>query len=230
MKPRTPEHCKHLSESLKGRVISPEHRLKLSMATKGRPFTKEHREHQLVASFTPEAIAKRAESVKALWEDSEYREKQLRTLEQSLNTPEVQLKRSQSLKEYYSHPENCQHMSEICKQVPHNDEWNRKVSEAVSGENNHGWLGGISFLPYSLTFTKNLKESIKTRDGNKCRICGSEDKLCVHHIDYDKLNTDTINLISLCHTCHNKTNFNRNCWKEYLAYKNQQIGDSECQF
>jgi len=138
-------------------------------------------------------------------------------------------------------------MSEICKQVPHDDEWNRKVSESLKGrifteehrrnigktncgEKNYGWLGGVSFLPYSYKFTKHLKESIKARDSYKCRLCGKEDKLYIHHIDYNKLNTDTTNLISLCLSCHIKTNYNRNCWKEYLTYKNQQIEDSECQF
>ena len=83
-----------------------------------------------------------------------------------------------------------------------------------------GWLGGVSFLPYSYKFTSHLKESIKARDNHHCRICGIEDKLYIHHIDYDKLNTDPVNLISLCLPCHAKTNYNRNCWGEYLKYKN----------
>ena len=239
MKKRSPEHCKHLSESLKGRTISPETRLKLSKALKGKPFTKEHGENQMKAAFSPEAKAKRATSVKALFQNEEYRERRLKILEQSRNRPEVKEKRSKSLKEYYSHPENRQRMSEICKQVPHDDEWNRKVSESLKGrifteehrcnigktncgEKNYGWLGGVSFLPYSYKFTKHLKESIKARDNYKCRLCGIEAKLFIHHIDYDKFNCQPENLISLCLPCHVKTSYNRDCWREYLIYKNRE--------
>ena len=41
-------------------------------------------------------------------------------------------------------------------------------------------------------------------------------RLCVHHIDYDKENLDFDNLISLCHSCHGKTNFNQNYWIQIL--------------
>jgi len=37
-------------------------------------------------------------------------------------------------------------------------------------------------------------------------------KLSVHHIDYDKMNSNEKNLISLCVSCHGKTNINRKHW------------------
>jgi hypothetical protein len=40
--------------------------------------------------------------------------------------------------------------------------------------------------------------------------------LPVHHIDYDKKNNDERNLITLCISCHSKTNANREYWIEYL--------------
>jgi len=66
-----------------------------------------------------------------------------------------------------------------------------------------------------------LKESIRTRDNFICQECGIHQdeldrNLDVHHIDYNKDNLDPNNLISLCRTCHIKTNFNREDWQEYF--------------
>ena len=41
-------------------------------------------------------------------------------------------------------------------------------------------------------------------------------KLKRNHIDYDKRNNDPKNLITLCHSCHSKTNYNRNYWINYF--------------
>ena len=41
-------------------------------------------------------------------------------------------------------------------------------------------------------------------------------KLAVHHIDYDKLNLNPNNLISLCISCHVKTNKDREYWRQHL--------------
>jgi len=200
-------------------------------------FTAEHRKHQLESIRTPEYRKKMSGIVKTRCQDAEYCKRMGEAIKIGLNKPEVVNRRSKSLKKYYSNPTNRKRMSDICKQVEHTTEWNNNVSESLKGrifteehrrnigkthcgEKNYGWLGGVSFLPYSHKFTKHLKESVKARDDYHCRICGTEDKLYVHHIDYDKLNTAPINLISLCLSCHMKTNFNRNCWKEYLFYKN----------
>ena len=91
----------------------------------------------------------------------------------------------------------------------------------LSGANNHNWQGGISQLPYSWDFTEKLKEEVRSRDGHKCQLCGSPQeecsrRLCVHHIDYDKTNSDPVNLISLCIGCHVRTNKNRSHWKKLL--------------
>ena len=43
-------------------------------------------------------------------------------------------------------------------------------------------------------------------------------ELDVHHIDYDKKNSNHDNLVSLCHSCHMKTNVEkkRNYWTQGL--------------
>ncbi len=96
-----------------------------------------------------------------------------------------------------------------------------------NGENNPSWLGGSSFLPYSPEFNQELKAFIKKRDQYKCQNpdCGVPDKECiqfdVHHINYNKLNSDPINLITLCNSCHTKTLSNRKYWQSF--YEDIQI-------
>jgi mannose-6-phosphate isomerase-like protein (cupin superfamily) len=66
---------------------------------------------------------------------------------------------------------------------------------------------------YPRQFNDHLKNLIKTRDGNKCQLCGSDDKLHVHHIDYNKANINEYNLITLCQKCHNATHNGRTFWE-----------------
>ena len=83
------------------------------------------------------------------------------------------------------------------------------------------WNGGSSFEPYPISWTTQLKESIRIRDEHICQICGKTTKqngrkLDIHHIDYTKENLDIENLISLCHSCHTKTNYNREIYIEFF--------------
>lgn len=85
-----------------------------------------------------------------------------------------------------------------------------------SGKNNPSWRGGISFEPYTTDWTETLKRSIRERDKYTCQICGKEPSIYCHHIDYDKKNCNPNNLITLCHSCHAKTNHNRQHWIIYF--------------
>ena len=92
----------------------------------------------------------------------------------------------------------------------------KKCSNSM--EHNTNWQEGKSFEPYALGWNNTYKEQVRFRDGYKCRLCKKPEienrrKLDIHHIDYDKKNIDIENLISLCHSCHMKTNFNREYWK-----------------
>lgn len=95
------------------------------------------------------------------------------------------------------------------------------IGLAKKGERNPGWNGGSSFLPYSQDWTDDLRDAVRKRDKYRCRLCNrSQDefktKLDVHHIDYDKENCDPNNLITLCKSCHIKTNRNREKWEIYF--------------
>jgi hypothetical protein len=77
------------------------------------------------------------------------------------------------------------------------------------GNKNPNWKNGLSNEPYGLEFTSKMKEVIKYRDNYKCRMCKSDNHLVVHHIDYNKYNNEERNLITLCKSCHGKTNGHR---------------------
>jgi 5-methylcytosine-specific restriction endonuclease McrA len=96
-----------------------------------------------------------------------------------------------------------------------------KDSYKIFRENNPNWNGGKSFEPYPLGWNRTFKEQIRYRDGYKCQICGvpeieCKSKLHVHHKDYDKENLKLDNLVSLCQSCHMKTNYNREYWERYF--------------
>lgn len=90
-----------------------------------------------------------------------------------------------------------------------------------SGALNHNWQGGISFVPYTQEFNRQLKALIRMRDAYTCQLCGMPEcenlrKLPIHHIDYNKSNSMPANLIALCDSCNAKVNFNRDYWFGYF--------------
>jgi len=101
----------------------------------------------------------------------------------------------------------------------HSEGMKLKCSLSKRGDKNHAWRGGISFEPYSLEWTKEIKSLVKQRDNYRCHMCLTKYdpesiKLHVHHINYDKKNCLPENLITLCNSCHSKTNHNRKHWIE----------------
>ena len=89
------------------------------------------------------------------------------------------------------------------------------------GKGNHQWQGGISFEPYDKKFNNQFKRAIRKRDNKICMLCGiHREKLTralnIHHINYNKLLTIPQNCISLCLSCHIKTNGNREHWIKFF--------------
>lgn len=94
-------------------------------------------------------------------------------------------------------------------------EHRKNISRAQLGNKSHCWRGGTSKEPYPFNFDKDLKLIIKFRDNFTCQLCRLRENgqsLVVHHIDYVKENLDWNNLITLCNSCHSKTNSNRKHW------------------
>ena len=90
----------------------------------------------------------------------------------------------------------------------------------LSGELNPNWSGGKSFEIYPQEF-KQIKKSILERDNHTCQnpncVIDNPKRLDCHHIDYDKNNNNPENLITLCTSCHAKTN-GKNKRKYYTEY------------
>lgn len=99
--------------------------------------------------------------------------------------------------------------------------------EQYKDPSNHpNWLGGVSFEPYSIEFTKNLKNKIRERDDYKCQKCDCIEEehlkrlnkvLAVHHINYNKEDCSSENLITLCTSCNTKANKNRDFWFMFFS-------------
>ena len=105
---------------------------------------------------------------------------------------------------------------------------NYRNGNKISGGKNPNWKGGLAYQNYPMEFCKELKELIRIRDNHTCQYCGKPEsdlrrKLNVHHIDYDKKNLLPKNLISLCDSCHSKTNFNRERWIKKLTLRTKRL-------
>lgn len=102
--------------------------------------------------------------------------------------------------------------------------WKVKDTSKQWGEKNHFWKGGISVNLYPEEWKENIRQGIRKRDEYVCQLCGIHQhelkgwnrQLDVHHKDYDKDNLNPTNLISLCRSCHVKTNHNRKYWMKYF--------------
>jgi hypothetical protein len=88
------------------------------------------------------------------------------------------------------------------------------AEEFMRGTNSPLWRGGDRDYPE--TFNKEFKQKIRKRDNYRCQVCGERGK-DVHHIDYVKAHTYESNCITLCHSCHCRTNSNREYWQEYFT-------------
>jgi len=102
-------------------------------------------------------------------------------------------------------------------------------NSALVGDKNPNWKGGIQYKPYpSIWGNLQFKTEIRERDNFTCQnpeCKGGDDKLVIHHIDYDKKNCDLNNLITVCNTCNVRANYNRSFWearyKEIISMKHK---------
>lgn len=129
------------------------------------------------------------------------------------------------LKLYKMHPGLCKKISECTKKTMKNVPYEmlaywlgkkRPESAILRGKNSPHWKGGISEDGYGVGWTKNLRDKVGERDNCICQECGiAEHELTgwmskhdIHHIDRDKNNNKTENLITLCRRCHIKLHRN----------------------
>lgn len=120
-------------------------------------------------------------------------------------------------------------LSERRKGIPISKEHRSQISKTLSTfytdkKNHPRWKGGLSYEPYSTDFNSKLKLHIRKLYGFTCQLCDIHEnelneKLSVHHIDYNKQNNQIHNLLPLCRKCHIKTNTNRDYWKSICSQK-----------
>ena len=86
------------------------------------------------------------------------------------------------------------------------------------GQDNYRWSGGTSLI-YGQEWGS-IRKEIEERDNHQCMNpeCKRDHvRLSVHHIDYDVKNCHPHNLITLCVSCHGRTNENRDYWMNFYA-------------
>jgi len=96
--------------------------------------------------------------------------------------------------------------------------YNRK---SFIGKNNPNWKDGISYIKRPKEFFE-IRDKIRKRDNYICYLCFKPEEnlnrhLNVHHIDYNKFNCSSSNLICLCDKCHGRTNGKRKYWTWYFG-------------
>lgn len=205
-----------LSESLKGKKKPPrseEHKRKISESHRGEKnpnFGKHHSE---------ETIQKMSEAHKGKKLSEESKRKISKShkgisswIKIKHHSEEAKQKMSKAHKGYITWNKG--------KKGIYSEEARKKMSESHKGEKSYFWKGGISFEPYNKEWTKTLKKSIRERDGYTCRICWHYPAFECHHINYDKKNCNPENLVTLCNSCHTKTNHDREKWERFFMRGN----------
>ena len=98
------------------------------------------------------------------------------------------------------------------------------------GKKHWNWCGGLK--DGHTSFFLRTRYKIRKRDNYICQCCGITEEehyekfnknLLVHHIDFNKLNDDEKNLITLCRSCHSKINGDLDYWFAYFQYKIEEF-------
>lgn len=134
---------------------------------------------------------------------------------------EIRLKISKSLKGFKRPPRTEEHNKKQSDAHKGQEAWNKGIRMWPVPEQHPSWKGGIAYEPYCNVWgDEEFKKDIKKRDDYKCQnsdCWGKTDRLCVHHIDYDKKNCHPNNLLTLCLSCNARANFNRKFWESKFA-------------
>lgn len=194
---RSKDTCENISKSLKGRIFTEEWKKNISNGKKGK--TNNHKTNCNCPFCNPKSIRR--------WNNKNFIHRQdckcqkCRPLIGDLNSakrPDVRKKISKRVSETH---------------------WDS------SGKNNPSWIDGRSYEPYTFEFNKKLKEKIRQRDLDMCYLCEYTQfehlrdfgcSLHIHHINYDKKDSNINNLITLCQRCNIFVNNYRTFWQKIL--------------
>lgn len=157
------------------------------------------------ATASDEVRQKRREHALRQWSDPEIRERQIAATKEAQSDPEYRKRLSGIIKEVHTRPEFKEKHS-MSTRRSHSDPTYRKMMSIK-----HGGDGDVQRIERSRVErpyheSRLWTETVKKRDGGKCRVCGSTSKLHAHHIKlrskHPELALDLDNGITLCFSCH----------------------------
>lgn len=208
------EHKRKIGQGLMGKKLTEEHKRNISEAHKGKKHTEKHRRKNSEAQRGKRLSEETKKKIGDFWRGK----KRVFSEEHKRKCSELRL-----------------HYNRSWKGKHHVEETKKKISKAHQGmkkpwvippdnkmEKNSNWQGGKSFELYGKEWTGTLKNLIRKRDNYTCCLCGKPQEAIlhdVHHIDFNKKNCGPLNLITLCHDCHVKTNRKREYWIKYFQDK-----------
>ena len=224
----TKKHKENISKALKAKkmIRTLENKKKISSSLK--KYNKNHLER-----YGEEVRKKSSKALKKWWSKKENKAKKL----QNYNIDDKF--RDKTYEEIYG-KEKAEQLKELRRQnlVNKPSKLKNRTYKEIYGDKvgnilrKRSLAKGGTGIPrenseYGAEFDNSLKEQVRDRDKYKCKMCGCSQlengqQLDVHHIDYNKRNCKMNNLITLCRSCHLKTNSkNKEYWINLL--KNEVI-------
>lgn len=194
---------------------SSEYREKLSAAQKVRwedPRERERCSQQTKKRWTQEYHAAHQERLKILWQDDTHRERMRVIMKERWRDPEYRQAQSDRMTAAWQDPDYRQRMDAMRA----DPEYRMHLSEI-----HRALYSDDVGSDYPPEFNEDLRERIRDRDDRCCMMCGIPEYQCdkrldVHHINYDKQDSDPSNLVALCVRCHASTGHNRQSWLDTL--------------
>lgn len=211
-------------------------------------FIRKQRESHIEIWASPEKREQQRQTQLETWSDPELRARHSETLSaayaEKYSDPEEYAAICGRLdtfrEENWTNPEYREYHQQLMAQRWEDEEYRSEMSSMIIDlwknpdyreRRRQTWVEryGSDEREYPIEFDNQLKEAIRDRDGRKCAMCRTLEKDCqrnldVHHIDYDKFNCDPSNLVSLCQSCHIKTNYSRPFWTQvFTKYRGRKL-------
>lgn len=227
---RKPEIAKRHSEIMKGKMVGdknpskrPEVRQKISEARKGHTVSQETRKKLSDANMGHK-------------DSEETRKKKSIASTGRRHRPEICKQLSIRMKEH-----NPSHNPEVLKKISETKkQWHKDHRGYQDGPKNPNWKGGLSYYPYCPKFNEDLRTRVRAFFDYECVVCGKPDWLNknhyhhhVHHVDYNKdacCDGKPVQFVSLCPSCHMKTNGSRDRWEKMFLTILYEVYDNRSYF
>ncbi len=201
----------------------PEVRAKISAARTGHEVTPETREKLAKANIGRK-------------DSEETRMKKARASTGRTLSQEARKKISERMKQ-----NNPVYMPGVIEKISENKkQWHIDHKGYESGPKNPNWNGGSSYYPYCPKFNEEFKNRVRAYFDYECVKCGKpewENKNHyhhhVHHVDYNEdacCDGQPVQFVTLCHSCHMKTNGDRSRWERMFLKILHEIYDNRSYF